>query len=154
MAGQNKVISQVMPLAEKAAVENGCELLDIEYQKEGSNWVLRVYIDREIPIDHDACQAVSEQLSEALNILDPISHEYMLEISSPGVERALKKPEHFQRFAGEKAKCNLYAPWQGQKEYEGILLGLNDNKVGIKTAEGDIWLPFAEIASAHLVFTF
>ena len=154
MSNQNKVINQVIPLAEQAAQDYGCELLDVEYQKEGSDWILRIYIDREVPIDHDACQAVSEQLSEALNVLDPIAHEYVLEVSSPGVQRALKKPAHFQRFVGETVKCNLYAPWQGKKEYTGILLGMKEDKVGIRIKTDEIWLPFTEIASAHLVFTF
>ena len=115
MVTQNKIISLVTPLAEKAATENGCTLWDVEYQKEGGAWVLRVYIDRETPIDHAACQAISEQLSGALNEIDPIEHEYMLEVSSPGLERAFKKEEQFARFVGQTVKMQSLYPLCGAK---------------------------------------
>lgn len=113
------------------------ELVDVEFLKEGANWYLRVYIDKPGGIAIDDCQAVSEKLSDQLDETDPIKQSYILEVSSPGLERPLKKDSDFKRFKGEEVEVKLFQSYNGKKTYEGILLGLIDNKISIKQANGE-----------------
>lgn len=101
----------VMPVLEK----NNFELVDVEYKKEGSHWYLRVYIDKEGGITLDDCQLVSEYLSDRLDEVDPIEHSYILEVSSPGLDRPLKKPRDFERNIGKEIEISLYAPIDKRK---------------------------------------
>jgi ribosome maturation factor RimP len=132
---KRKVEDIVTELAEPIVGALSYELVDVEFLKEGANWYLRVYIDKPGGIVIDDCQAVSEQLSDKLDELDPIKQSYILEVSSPG-ERPLKKERDFERFKGEIVEVKLYQPINGKKVYEGELLGLIDDKVKIKTDEG------------------
>lgn len=155
MAKDNHVISQVTELAEQVGQDLGCEIVDVEYQKEGSEWILRIYIDREdLGVDHELCQAFSHKIDTLLDERDPISTEYLLEISSPGIERPLKKPEHFHKFAGETVNIKLYAAFEGKKQWEGKLLGFQDNQVGIDVKGKVLWLDADSISKAHLVAEF
>jgi ribosome maturation factor RimP len=133
---------------------NGFELVDIEYLKEGPNWYLRVYIDKPNGITVDDCQVVSEYLSDELDRVDPIKNSYILEVSSPGVERPLKKEKDFHTFAGREVDIKLYSPMEGAKEHSGVLIGLNDGIVTIETENGKIDIPMDRIASAKLAFKF
>lgn len=132
---KRKVEDIVTELAEPIVSALSYELVDVEFLKEGANWYLRVYIDKPGGVFIDDCQAVSEQLSDKLDELDPIKQSYILEVSSPG-ERPLKKERDFERFKGEIVEVKLYQPLNGKKVYEGELLGLIDDKVNIKTDEG------------------
>ena len=113
------------------------ELVDVEFLKEGANWYLRVYIDKPGGIAIDDCQAVSEKLSNLLDEVDPIKQSYILEVSSPGLERPLKKDSDFKRFKGEEVEVRLFQPLNGKKIYEGILLGLIEDKISIKHMNGE-----------------
>ena len=129
--------------------------MGFEYQKEGSEWILRIYIDREeLGVDHELCQAFSRAIDVLLDEKDPIATEYLLEISSPGIERPLKKPEHFNKFAGEIVNIKLYAAFEGKKQWQGKLLGYKENQVGIETKEKTVWLDADSISKAHLVADF
>ncbi|MTI57342.1 ribosome maturation factor RimP [Geosporobacter ferrireducens] len=120
-----------LPIAE----ENGVELVDVEYIKEGQDWFLRVYIDKENGITLDDCQAVSEALSKKLDETDPIEESYYLEVSSPGLDRELKKDKDYEKFKGRMIQISLYEPLDGKKMIEGELLGLEGNAVVIKVDE-------------------
>ncbi|HHW48601.1 MAG TPA: ribosome maturation factor RimP [Clostridiaceae bacterium] len=127
-----------LPIVEK----NSFELVDVEFVKEGSNWYLRVYIDKDGGISIDDCQVVSEELSDKLDEIDPIKHSYFLEVSSPGLDRPLKTERDFERNKGEKVELKLYKPVEGKKLFEGELVGLIDNKIvirqnGMETVEFD-----------------
>lgn len=155
MAKDNQVVSQVTALAEQVGQELACEIVDVEYQKEGSEWILRIYIDREeLGVDHELCQAFSRKIDVLLDEKDPIATEYLLEISSPGIERPLKKPEHFNKFAGETVNIKLYAAFEGKKQWQGKLLGFRDNQVGIEVKGKAFWLDADSISKAHLVAEF
>ena len=152
MAKESAIVSQVSELAEQVGKSLGCEIIDVEYQKEGSEWVLRIYIDREeMPVDHELCQAFSHMIDGMLDEKDPIASEYLLEISSPGIERPLKKQEHFNKFIGETVNIKLYASLDGKKQWQGILLGYKDGQVGIQVNEKEIWFAADSISKAHLV---
>ena len=118
------VCDAVLALAVPIAEANGCEIYDIEFKKEGSDYFLRLYIelaDKEKTISLDECEAVSRALSEVLDKEDPIEQAYMLEVSSPGIDRQLKTEEHFKRFMGEKVDIGLYKAINGAKVICGTL---------------------------------
>lgn len=141
----------VMPIVQR---EN-FELVDLEYKKEGSNWYLRIYIDKAGGITLDDCQKVSEQLGEELDREDPISENYFLEVSSPGLDRPLKKDSDFIRFAGEIVEVKLYEALNGNKVIEGELVGLEDNMIKINVANvGLLELPKEKVALTRLAVKF
>ena len=124
-----KVTDVVAALAAPIVEEAGCTLWDVEYVKEAGEWFLRVYIDREGGVDIDCCEAVSRPLSDKLDETDPIQGAYTFEVSSAGLDRALRKPEHFEKCLGEQVDVKLYRPVEGRKEYTGVLTGCEDGDV-------------------------
>lgn len=140
----------VMPILE----EKNLELVDIEYVKEGKNWFLRIFIDKEGGIDIAECGEVSEQLSEKLDEIDPIQEAYFLEVSSPGVERPLKTAEDFTKHINKNVYIKLFEPINGEKAYEGILKDFSNNTATIeykvKTRKLQVEIPFEKIAKARL----
>lgn len=132
-----KVSDTVAALARPIAEQAGCEVWDVEYVKEAGEWFLRVYIDREGGVDLDCCEAVSRPLSDALDEADPIQGSYTFEVSSAGLDRALKKPEHFARCMGREVDVKLYRPVDGRKEVTGVLTGYEDGAVSVDGARFD-----------------
>jgi ribosome maturation factor RimP len=154
----SKVTEVVEELVTPILNENELELVDIEYVKEGKNWFLRVYIDKDNGIDIEECGIVSERLSEKLDAIDPIQHNYFLEVSSPGAERPLKKEKDYQRAIGKNVFIKTYEPIDGEKAFEGVLTDYNGEtvtvEVKIKTRKKTVVIPFDKIASARLAVTF
>ncbi|HEX6593934.1 MAG TPA: ribosome maturation factor RimP [Bacillota bacterium] len=148
------IIQITEQLVQPILQEKGLQLVDIEYVKEGPNWFLRVYIDKEGGVNLTECSEVSEELSTQLDLKDPIGQEYFLEVSSPGVERPLKTKQDFKNNVNKNIYVSLYAPFEGEKEYEGILTAFNDNHVTIeykvKTRTKEVNIPFDKIAKARL----
>ena len=126
-----KVTDVVTALARPIVERAGCALWDVEYVKEAGEWFLRVYIDREGGVDLDCCEAVSRPLSDALDEADPIPGSYTFEVSSAGLDRALKKPEHFAQCLGQKVDVKLYRPVDGSRERTGALTGYEDGAVSV-----------------------
>ncbi|SCY12605.1 ribosome maturation factor RimP [Alkaliphilus peptidifermentans] len=153
--GQNKVekITEelISPIIEKEAYE----LVDIEFKKEGPHRFLRVYIDKPGGITLDDCQKVSEELSEKLDALDPIPENYYLEVSSPGIDRPLKKDSDFEKFKGELVEVKLYEPLNGQKSFEGELLGLEKDIIKLSVENvGMVEIPKEKAAIVRLSIKF
>lgn len=140
----------VTPIVEKEHVE----LVDVEFKKEGANWYLRVFIDKPGGVDIDDCSRVSEQLSDQLDIVDPIPDAYFLEVSSPGAERPLKKPSDFEKAVGENVYVSLYEPIDGVKAYEGTLISYSEEQlvleVRVKTRTKSVVIPTDKVALARL----
>lgn len=134
--------------------EQGFELVDIEYVKEGSNWFLRVYVDKEGGIDIDDCVLISEKLSAKLDENDPISTIYFLEVSSPGAERPLKKPEDVTKAVGKNVFVTTYEPVNGLKEFEGKLLSFDDEELVIEAGKKQHAISYDKVASARLAILF
>ena len=112
--------------------EKNFEIVDIEYVKEAGEYYLRVYLDKEGGISLSDCEVVSRELSEILDKKDPIKENYFLEVSSPGLDRPLKKDKDFVRYAGRDVEIKLYKPWNGSKQFEGELVGLTeDNNIRV-----------------------
>ncbi|MBY6036055.1 ribosome maturation factor RimP [Fictibacillus nanhaiensis] len=144
----------VTPIVEKL----GLELVDVEFVKEGKNWFLRVYIDSTGGVDIEECGTVSEQLSEKLDELDPIEQPYFLEVSSPGVERPLKKSEDVKNAIGKNVNVKLYEPINGEKVYEGLLKDFDGEtlfmEIRVKTQVKKVELPYKKVANARLAVVF
>lgn len=134
------------------------ELVDTEYIKEGSEWYLRIFVDRKAQgerITLDDCQRISQIVSDLLDEKDPIKEHYMLEISSPGLDRPLKKERDFEREKGKEVELKLYKPLDGRKEYEGTLIGLSENDtVRIQTENKILEINRKEIAIIRLKVVF
>ena len=150
----SKIEQAVLLMAEPIAKENGCYVYDVEYLKEGGFWFLRVYVDKEDGISLDECELVSRALSDMLDKEDPIDRNYYLEVSSPGVERKLKTPAHFQRYLGETVDIGLYKAIGGAKQLTGTLLGFDGETVTVEVAGENIAIPQKETTVVHLHFDF
>ncbi|MBD2870698.1 ribosome maturation factor RimP [Paenibacillus arenilitoris] len=133
---------------------NGFELVDIEYVKEGSNYFLRIFVDKEGGIDIDDCGRISEYVSEQLDKNDPISDAYFLEVSSPGAERPLKKQEDVIKAVGKHVFLTTYEPIGGAKEFEGLLLSFDGETAVVRTGKKELSIPYAKVASARLAIVF
>ncbi|KPV40385.1 hypothetical protein AN478_06155 [Thiohalorhabdus denitrificans] len=129
----------------------GYELVELELVGGGGNRVLRLFIDAPSGVTLDDCAAVSEAVEEVLDAEDPISGEYSLEISSPGVDRPLRKADDYRRFAGEQVKVKTFGPIDGQRSFTGTLVGLEEEQVIVETPEGRAAIPREQVAKAHLV---
>lgn len=130
----------------------GYELVGVDYFQRGeAGAVLRVYIDHEGGITLDDCTAVSHQLSGVLDVEDPVPGHYDLEVSSPGLDRPLFTPEHYERFRGQRARVKLSTKLDGRRHFEGVLVGLRDDVVLLEM-DGELReLSLAMIESARLV---
>ncbi|BAS27533.1 ribosome maturation factor RimP [Limnochorda pilosa] len=142
---------QVKALAQPVADACGVELVDVTYLSENGRWILRISIDREGGVTLDDCQRVSQALGDELDRVDPIPGSYSLEVSSPGLERPLRRPAEFQRFKGRLVWVRSYGPIQGSRSWEGRLLGVDDGQVVLETATGEVRIPLDRVAKAHLV---
>lgn len=147
----SKVTELVTELARPVVEARGCELWDVEYVREAGEWFLRVYIDKEGGVNIDDCEAVSRALDPMLDEADPIETSYNFEVSSAGLERALKRPSDFERFMGSYAAVKLYRTVDGQKEFLGYLRSYDNGSVTIETKSGETrTFEPAQIASVHL----
>lgn len=149
----NKVEMIVEELAQQFLEGTEIELVDVEFVKE-RDWYLRVFIDKENGIDIEDCQKLSEQLEAKLDELDPIRESYYLEVSSPGLDRALKKEKDFVRHRGDKVEAALYAPINGKKTIVGILLGLVDGQIKIDVDGEEVTLTRQQVAQIKLYLDF
>ncbi|MDQ0156776.1 ribosome maturation factor RimP [Robertmurraya andreesenii] len=154
----SKVVDVVEELVKPIVDELQLELVDIEYVKEGKNWFLRVFIDKENGVDIEECGIVSERLSEKLDEIDPIPYNYFLEVSSPGAERPLKKEKDFEKAVGKHIFVKTYEPIDGEKTFEGKLLNFSDRQltveIMVKTRKKTVTIPLEKIAAARLAVTF
>ena len=135
--------------------ENNFELVDVEYVKEGANWYLRAYIDKPGGITIDDCEIVSRELSDILDKEDYMKEAYVLEVSSPGLGRPLKKEKDFQRSLSKEVEVRLYKPLNRKKEYTGILKSYDLDSVILELDENEeIKIMRSDIALIRLAFDF
>ena len=147
---ETKVRNLLLPIVE----EHDVELVDVEFVKEGPNWYLRVYLDKEGGIGINDCALISRQLDQTMGE-DFIEHAYVLEVSSPGLDRPLKKDGDFVKFAGHVVDVKLYRAVEGKKEFQGVLKGLEADVITIFD-EDEIEISFIkkDVASIRLAITF
>jgi ribosome maturation factor RimP len=147
---------QLIPVVEGAVNAAGYDLVDLEFRREAHSWVLRIYIDlldgEPGGVNHADCERASRTVSAALDVADLIPHRYALEVSSPGLERPLRRAHDFRRFAGQRARIKLHDPVEGRRNFAGTLRGASDGVVHIETDGREYAFPLAAIAKATLEY--
>jgi len=151
MNTEKKVEALLAPIIEA----NKVELADVEFVKEGQNWYLRIYIDKDGGVAIDDCEAVSRAIEKVIDEKDPIEQAYILEVSSPGIDRPLKKEADFVKYAGEVVDVKIYKAINKQKEFQGKLKCLEGTVVTIIDDEGEeLSFERKDIASIRLAVLF
>ncbi len=141
-------------LLKPIAQEAGVRIYDVEYVKEGSDYYLRSYIDKDGGVSIDDCEAVSRALSEALDREDFIDDAYIMEVSSPGLGRTLKKDRHLEYSIGEEVEVKLYKPVDGCKDFEGVLTGYDKDRIILRSDEEEKEFIRKDIAVIRLKLDF
>lgn len=145
-----KVTDRVRAFSQPVVEGLGCTLWDVEYVREGGDWFLRLYIDKEDGVGIDDCEAVSRALDPILDQEDPIPGRYHFEVSSAGLERPLRRPEHLAWSLGKMVSVRLYRPRDGVKEFVGTLRGYEDGRITLETANGGMVFERDEVALLRL----
>jgi len=146
-----EVVERIRTVAEPILAERGLELVEVEFQREGRGWILRLYMDRAGGVTLGDCQQVSEELGDHLDVEDLIDHPYHLEVSSPGLDRPLTREADFLRYAGKAVRITTHEAVEGQRNFRGRLAGLEDGMVLLDLAEGRrVRIPRGLIAKARL----
>lgn len=146
------IVKTVEDIALPIVEENKCELVDVEFVEEEGDWFLRVYIDKEDGININDCEAVSRPLSDKIDEADPIDIGYYLEVSSPGINRALKKDRDFERYKDRKIEIAFLESYNynGKDIIEGVLLGLAENKIVLNCKGRVIEVDRANVKNVNL----
>jgi len=147
---EEKCEALLAPIAEK----NHVEIYDVEYVKEGSDFYLRAYIDKPEGVNINDCEAVSRELSDALDVEDFIEDAYILEVSSPGLGRVLKKDKHLAKSIGEAVELKTYKPIDKCKEFAGTLKAFDSETITIECDEKELEFKRADVAVIRLAFDF
>ena len=145
-----KVTELVEKLAKPVVEENGCQLWDVEYVREGSEYFLRLYLDKETGVDINDCERISRAMDPILDEKDPIPTSYHFEVCSAGLERALKRPADFERFMGSAITVKLYRPRNGLKEIPCVLDGYEDGRITVTAGKETITFEKSEVALVRL----
>jgi ribosome maturation factor RimP len=146
-ARDDKIREMLAPSVE----DLGYELVDAEFHTAPGGGTLRLYIDSPDGIDIEACEKVSRQASALLDVEDPISGHYNLEVSSPGLNRVLRTQAHFAAFAGNEVSMILRRPIDGRRKLRGVLTGVDDDKIEVTVGETPVTVALAQIEKARLV---
>ncbi len=145
-----KVESLIGPILD----EMDYELVDIEYLSERGRWVLRIYVDKEGGLTLDDCARVSREIGDLIDVKDIFQHKYVLEVSSPGLEKPLKKERDFLWAVGKKVKVKMANPVRGQYNFVGYLKALQEGKLHLEVDKTLVFLSWKDVKKANLVFEF
>lgn len=155
MGRREDIAAHLRAITEPVIAREGVELVDIELLGSGPATILRFLIDKPGGVTLEDCTAISRAVEGILEVDDPLEGSYNLEVSSPGLDRPLKKPEDFAKFAGQRAQIKTFAPVGDRKSFTGTLKGYEDGHVVIDVGEGDERrVPVQSIAKAHLKYEF
>lgn len=139
---------ELVTIAEEVARAAGVELYWLEYKKTPGRWLLQVYIDKAGGVTPDDCARVSRALEEPFDARIP--HSYLLEVSSPGMDRPLFTEKHFRQAVGERVRVQLYGPLHGRRVWEGELVSCHDGRIELDTLQGPLEIPLDGVASARV----
>jgi len=146
----SSVVGRVWQIAEPLVTEYGMEIVDIDYRREGRGHVLRFYLDRQAGgVTVDELAAMSRRLGDVVDVHDVVPGRYLLEVSSPGINRRLRQPSHFRRYIGKRVRVRTIERCAGRREFVGSLCAVEDDGVVIAGGEGDLYIPFNNIAQAN-----
>jgi ribosome maturation factor RimP len=151
---RQEVASRIEEIAQRVAESEGMELVEVEVKGGGNQKLVRISIDKPQGVTHADCELVSQQVGTILDVEDVMpGGRYTLEVSSPGVERKLLKPQDYERFRGKKAKITLHDPIDGRRHWEGTLAGVEEGAVALEIGPYQtIRFPFAQVQKANLKF--
>jgi ribosome maturation factor RimP len=145
------VSQAVMDLIEPVLSIEELELVDVEYKKEGKNWVLRIFIDKEGGVTVADCQKVSHLTGDLIEVEETIITPYSLEVSSPGLDRVLKREKDFLKFKGRQIRLHSLSPIDNRRKFIGILADFKDQTVFLELDEKLLGIPLHQIGKANLV---
>lgn len=148
------VVKEVGRLIEPLLDETDVELVDIEYVFDRGRWVLRIYLDKDGGITVDDCAQLSREIGDLIEVKDVLSREYVLEVSSPGLSRPLKKEKDFLRAIGDKVKVRMVNPVEGRRNFSGCLQDLKDGVLYLEVEDDLVLLPLQDVQKANLVYEF
>ena len=156
-AAKQTVEERARQVAEPLVAAEGLELVDVEYKREHGGWILRLFIDKPGGVGIEDCTKASHAVETALDVEDFIPQEYSLEVSSPGLNRPLTKPNHYQQATGKKVRVKTYGPigTPPRKNFLGTLMQVGNEEIVVSVeGGGDFQIPFKDIAAANLEFDF
>ncbi|MCX8073525.1 MAG: ribosome maturation factor RimP [Candidatus Binatia bacterium] len=144
---------QVWRIAEPLLESEGMEIFDIEFRREHSGLVLRLFVDRTDGqgVTLNELSHVSRQLSDLLDVHDIVPGSYTLEVSSPGINRRLRRPDHFRRYIGQRVQVRTSEAIEGRRSFSGVLEEVDFERIRVRDAAGDHWIRFEQIARANLI---
>ncbi len=147
-------VQEVSDLIAPVLEDMGFELVDVEYVSKHGRWVLRLFIDREGGVTIDDCAKASGEIGDVIDVRDIIDHEYVLEVSSPGIERLLKKKKDFQKAAGRNVKLRTIHPREGRRNYAGVLDRVEGDTITLLVDGTEVCFSIEEVEKANLVYDF
>ena len=149
-----EIVERVRLMSDPILLNEGMELVKVDYRREARGWVLRLTIDKEGGVTLDDCSRVSQQVGRELDVEDFISAPYALEVSSPGLTRPLKSEKDFIKHCNRLIKVRTVDPINSHQQFKGKLLGVSNNQIELEMEEGIIQIPLAKIAKANLEIEF
>jgi len=151
---REEVVERARAIADPIVVNEGMELVEVDYRREARGWVLRLTIDKDGGVTLDDCSRISQRVGREFDIEDFISSPYALEVSSPGLTRPLKGEKDFKRHVHRMVKLTTVAPIHSRQQFKGRLIGVSDNQVELEMEEGILRIPLDKIAKANLEIEF
>ena len=149
-----EIVERVRAIADPLLVNEGMELVEVDYRREARGWVLRLTIDKEGGVTLDDCGRVSQQVGRELDVEDFIAAPYVLEVSSPGLNRPLRSEKDFIKHCNRLIKLRTVDPINSRQQFKGKLLGVSNNQIELEMEEGIVQIPLAKIAKANLEIEF
>jgi ribosome maturation factor RimP len=149
-----EIVGRVRAIADPLLMNEGMELVEVDYRREARGWVLRLTIDKEGGVTLDDCGRVSQEVGRGLDVEDLISAPYVLEVSSPGLTRPLKSEKDFIKHCNRLIKLRTVDPINSRQQFKGKLLGVSNNQIELEMEEGIVQIPLAKIAKANLEIEF
>jgi ribosome maturation factor RimP len=151
----SSVVGQVWQVAEPLVVDHGMEIVDIEYRREPRGNVLRFYLDRpEGGVTMDELTSMSRRLGNLIDVNEVVHGQYLLEVSSPGINRRLRQPDHFRRYIGQRVRARCIETLSGKRAFLGLLREVSDDGFILTTGEGDQFIAFDNLAQANYEHNF
>jgi ribosome maturation factor RimP len=148
------IVKQVESLVAPILEQMGYELVDVEYVSSYGRWILRLFVDKEGGVTIGDCARITEELGDLIDVKEFIRHEYNLEVSSPGLDRPLRKEKDLSLALGKKIKVRMAAPLEGRRNFTGILLRYEEGILSLEVDGQEVSLPWPDVAKANLIYEF
>jgi ribosome maturation factor RimP len=150
-SADSSLVEALSALVEPVVEDRGCELVEVQFRRETQGWVLRLIVDKAGGISLDDCAGISREVGHLLEVEDPIDRSFNLEVSSPGLDRPLKREKDFIRCLGKKAKVTTREPLDGEQVFVGLIEEVSAGNILLRTGKGEVAIPFDQVLKARLV---